>query len=260
MHVDIYIYAYTLINSLLDQRLPESEIHDALAELDLQAYASRLEEEEKGQKLLTLEDIKTELRYPNFDVRRKFTDLSSEDLFFVINGQTRHTLRIGMVLPVTLMYPVKDIVVAKTDSGIRVNIRKDELPNYMTYDYLRAHEFPRGTPVNAKVVDFFLDDHGRAVAMRCDDGSICNVVSSLNLESGLVSSYCDVEHMTDDYQRRLEKLCNRKPLDGSSATTSVQQRSMKGGRKKRQIKHPSTFCGCISEYQSNINQISYKPI
>ncbi|KAJ0391898.1 hypothetical protein P43SY_011340 [Pythium insidiosum] len=72
-------------NAPRTHRLGDNEIQDALSELDLQAYANRLEIQKKGPKLLTLECIKRELRYPYFDKREPYKGPSDEDLFIMLS-------------------------------------------------------------------------------------------------------------------------------------------------------------------------------
>eukprot|EP00644_Phytophthora_capsici_P004349 jgi/Phyca11/533807/estExt2_fgenesh1_pg.C_PHYCAscaffold_170135 len=76
-------------NAPPNTRLGDAEIQDVLSELDLSAYAGRLELQKKGPKLLTLEYIKRELRYPYFDKRAKYQVPKDEDLFFLLNGETQ---------------------------------------------------------------------------------------------------------------------------------------------------------------------------
>jgi transcription elongation factor SPT6 len=163
------------------RRLDDAEIQDALAELDLPAYASRLELQKKGPKLLTLEYIKRELRYPYFDRREKYQVPRDEELF-LLNGETKDTLRLGMIVPCTLLHMSGDFVRVRLQSGIRSSLRRDLLPDYMSD--VRSQAFPKGVTVNAKILRFQQDPLGRyEIQLGCNQRSLIDVSMGVNSDS-----------------------------------------------------------------------------
>ncbi|KAF0697503.1 Aste57867_11813 [Aphanomyces stellatus] len=224
------------------QRLHDAEIADSLADLDLPAYAQRLEMQQKGPKLHTLESIKQELRYPYFDTRQKYKDPMLEDLFFLLHGETRETLRVGMVVPCKLIKTAGDSnVIVELHSGIRAQLKKENLPTFITRDgnqYLRANGFPRGMQVNAKIMDIIPDGDRYVLSLACDDRSILTMTEEcFNRRS--IPSWTDVERVIDDSKSRYDKLVNKLPsVDKEKDWNNL--KAVNGPvRKKRQIAHPA---------------------
>ncbi|DBA03617.1 TPA: hypothetical protein N0F65_006796 [Lagenidium giganteum] len=217
-------------------RLGDSEIQDALSELDLPAYAQRLELQKKGPKLLTLEFIKRELRYPYFDKREKYQVPKDEELFFLLNGETKDTLRIGMIVPCTLLHMSGDFVRVRLQNGIRSVLRRDNLPDYMLEDpnFLKGNGFPKGITVNAKILNFKADPHGRfEIEIGCSSNNLRNL-SFVNRDE--LSRYLNLANVENDSLARIDRLINRLAIEDEREEV----RSTLGPpkRKKRQIAHP----------------------
>lgn len=212
------------------RRLTDVEIQDPLSELDLPAYASRLEQDQKGLKLMTLEMIKKELRYPYFDKRTRYQDPTDQDMLFVLHGETRETLREGMIVPCKLVSESRDFVRIVLENGIRTSIPKEALPDYMDRDFLRSHNgIPRGMTVHAKILRFEPDNFGRFnVVLGCNDSSLRDM--SMNRDP--VPTCADIRRIREDSEARIEKLFNRPPID---AEDMVGPRKTK--HRKRQISH-----------------------
>ncbi|KAG9413541.1 hypothetical protein AC1031_012771 [Aphanomyces cochlioides] len=250
------------------KRLHDAEIADSLADLDLPAYAQRLEMQQKGPKLHTLESIKQELRYPYFDTRHKYKDPLLEDLFFLLHGETRETLRVGMVVPCKLIKSLGDNVVVELHSGIRAQLRKENLPTFITRDgnkYLRENGFPRGMQVNAKIMDIIPDGDGDRyiLSLACDDRSILTMTEEcFNRRS--IPSWTDIERVIDDSKARYDKLVN-KLLTPEAEKDWTKLTPVNGPvRKRRQIAHPVfkniSLKACLSMMKEmNIGDVILRP-
>lgn len=218
-------------------RLDDVEIQDALSELDLPAYASRLELQKKGPKLLTLEYIKRELRYPYFDKREKYQVPKEEELFFLLNGETKETLRLGMIVPCTLLHLSGEFVRVRLQNGIRSSLRRELLP-----DHLRdanSQNFPKGLTVNAKILNFHRDPHGRfEIQLGCNRQSLIDASMCFNSEA--LPRYADEKLIADDSIARIDRLVNEMNLDDDKAAETTFGKSVLAPpkRKKRQIAHP----------------------
>ncbi|KAL0589316.1 hypothetical protein ABG067_002535 [Albugo candida] len=220
-------------------RLDDNEIQDALSELDLPAYAARLELQKKGPKLLTLEFIKRELRYPYFDKRMQYEPPSKEELFFLLNGETKQTLRAGMIVPCTLINISNGMVRARLQNGILASLRSELLPDYMTDDYIRANGFPRGAIVNCKILRFQQNPHEQWEAqVGCNEDSLHDVKRSFNQH--LLVSYADRERLEVDSVARISKLVNLLTVEDEAGARAVGQSGLgPPKRKRRQIAHPA---------------------
>ncbi|OQS06165.1 hypothetical protein THRCLA_01768 [Thraustotheca clavata] len=229
------------------ERLSDMEIQDSLADLDLPAYANRLEQQQKGPKLLTLEHIKRELRYPYFDTRDKYKDPVQEELFFLLHNETKETLRVGMVLPCRLVKMLADQMVSvQLHSGIKAQMKKEHLPDYMTEhgnEYLRVNGFPRGMQVNAKIMDIIPDMNNMnkyVLSLAADSKSIIMMTEDVFNQKSFPRCV-NVGQIIEESKMRYDALVNQKPQpekEKSYDNTKIQKRSQ---RKRRQIIHPNFF-------------------
>ncbi|GLD93029.1 hypothetical protein PINS_up001621 [Pythium insidiosum] len=232
-------------NAPRNHRLGDNEIQDALSELDLQAYANRLEIQKKGPKLLTLECIKRELRYPYFDKREPYKGPSDEDLFIMLSGETRETFREGMIVPCTLLHMAgAEFVRVRLQNGVRATLRKDSLPDYLTEDngaYVKTHGFPKGLTVNARVLRLQKDPNGRYEAqLGCNNRALLDHDNLFGPPYTSLPRQLNNHRVQEDRRMRLEKLLNRLVIDDGKDVYAPERRSAvaPSRRKKRQIGHP----------------------
>ncbi|KAG6613482.1 Transcription elongation factor SPT6 [Phytophthora cinnamomi] len=227
-------------NAPPNTRLGDAEIQDVLSELDLSAYAGRLELQKKGPKLLTLEYIKRELRYPYFDKRAKYQVPKDEDLFFLLNGETRETLRIGMIVPATLLHMSGDeFVRVRLQSGMRSSLHRERLPDYLSD--VRPQTFPKGITVNAKILAIQADREGRyELQLGCNRRSLIDM--SMCFYPERFPRYTNSKLVESDSMERVDRLVNEPPVEEDTSTTFTQATRVQGShpsrRKKRQIAHP----------------------
>jgi len=72
------------------------ELGDKLSELELEDYANDLELLGKGKRLQQLLQIKDEIRFPWLDFRTPLTEMSAEELFVCLTGETDSSLHVGL--------------------------------------------------------------------------------------------------------------------------------------------------------------------
>ncbi|RLN72476.1 hypothetical protein BBJ28_00001054 [Nothophytophthora sp. Chile5] len=227
-------------NAAPNTRLGDAEIQDVLSELDLSAYAGRLELQKKGPKLHTLEYIKRELRYPYFDKRSKYQVPKDEELFFLLNGETTETLSIGMIVPASLLHMSgDDFVRVRLQSGMRSSLHRERLPDYL--QDVRSQEFPKGITVNAKILAIQADRDGRyELQIGCNRRSLVDMGMCFHPER--FPRYTDSKRVEFDSMERVDRLLNGPPAEDEKTPTFTQAVRGSGGppsrRKKRQIAHP----------------------
>ncbi|KAI9922746.1 hypothetical protein PsorP6_002179 [Peronosclerospora sorghi] len=225
-------------NAPPNTRLGDAEIQDVLSELDLSAYAGRLELQKKGPKLLTLEYIKRELRYPYFDKRVKYQVPKDKDLFLLLNGETRETLRVGMIVPATLLHMSGDeFVRVRLQSGMRSSLHRERLPDYLLD--VRPQGFPKGITVNAKILAIEPDREGRyELQLGCNRRSLIDMSNCFFPE--LFPAYTNAKLVETDSMERVDRLLNELPLEEDKTTFTDATRGPgyhPSRRKKRQIAH-----------------------
>lgn len=109
------------------------ELGDILSQLELDDYAVELEESGQGKRRLLFEQIKEELRFPYLDLRLPLAPVSSNDMFFLLTGETDQSLYVGLKVGGTVteisdssfqdeqsgQYKRRQRAVVQTDAGLR---------------------------------------------------------------------------------------------------------------------------------------------
>ncbi|CAM9238997.1 unnamed protein product [Chrysoparadoxa australica] len=124
------------------------ELKDKLEELDLQQFAAELESQGQGTRLLQLEAIKEELRFPYLDRRTPKTAPTDNELFEMLSGESDETLRPGMVVTCRITSATAGGLRARIEGsgGLFAFIKMD----CITDDVLPMDEDPTSlVPVNA---------------------------------------------------------------------------------------------------------------
>ncbi|CAI5714752.1 unnamed protein product [Peronospora destructor] len=252
-------------NAPPNTRLGDVEIQDVLSELDLSAYAGRLELQKKGPKLLTLEYIKRELRYPYFDKRGKYQVPKDEDLFFLLNGETRDTMRVGMIVPATLLHMSGDeFVRVRLQSGMRSSLHRERLPDYLID--VRPQGFPKGITVNAKILAIQADREGRfELQLGCNRRSLINM--SMCFYPDRFPRYTNGKLVETDSMERVDRLLNEPPVEEDKATFPEAASGFGSHplrRKKRQIAHPlfrNINCQTAMQYlrEQSVGEVVIRP-
>jgi transcription elongation factor SPT6 len=109
------------------------ELHDSLSQLLLDDYAVDLENQGRGRRRLQLDHIKDELRFPWLDLRQSVQQISAEESFAILTGESDTSLYVGLKLGCTVVeisdssffdertsqHKRRQRAVVKTDSGLR---------------------------------------------------------------------------------------------------------------------------------------------
>lgn len=246
-------------NAPPNTRLGDAEIQDVLSELDLSAYAGRLELQKKGPKLLTLEYIKRELRYPYFDKRAKYQVPKDEDLFFLLNGETRETLRIGMIVPATLLHMSGDeFVRVRLQSGMRSSLHRERLPDYLSD--VRPQTFPKGITVNAKILAIQSDREGRyELQLGCNRRSLIDM--SMCFYPERFPRYTNSKLVESDSMERVDRLLNEPPAEEDKATTFTQATRVQGSHpSRRKSDRLRTPCSATSTVRRQCSTCESSPL
>ena len=113
------------------------ELDDAMFYLELEEYSNDLERGGHGKRLLQLQAIKEELRYPYLDLRRPLEPPDEREMFTIISGESDHTLYVGLKTGCTVTKIMdeydnrtgrrKQRAYVRTDSGLRGSISLFEI-------------------------------------------------------------------------------------------------------------------------------------
>jgi transcription elongation factor SPT6 len=114
--------------SAVIRRMVRDEQTDLIHELVLEDYASEIERKLGNRKRATLETIRAELAEPYEEIRQSFAQLSGEEIFTMLTGETKDSLKDGMVVPVTIRKTFPDHIEVKLECGIDASVSESELP------------------------------------------------------------------------------------------------------------------------------------
>ena len=111
------------------------ELDDAMALLELEEYANDLEKGGHGKRLLQLQAIKEEIRYPYLDLRRPLEEPDEREMFTIITGENDTTLYVGLKTGCVVTKIIdeydnrgrKQRAYVRTDSGLRGSISLYEI-------------------------------------------------------------------------------------------------------------------------------------
>ncbi|KAJ6153827.1 Transcription elongation factor spt6 [Penicillium chermesinum] len=109
------------------RKLFRDEQQDRVNDLILEEYAEQLEKNLNQRKRATLETIRAELQQPYEELRKQFLFLGTEDVFTMLTGETQHSLKDGMVVPIAIKRVFDDHIDAKLDCGIDALVSETEL-------------------------------------------------------------------------------------------------------------------------------------
>ncbi len=134
-------------------------LKDPLYELDLNDFNESLKSENHGNRLLQMESVKEELRFPWLDLRWPFKEISSEQLFQIVSGETDETLYIGRKLGYKVVRHPQDTsevpksVIVETENNLKGYIGKFEVfDDRIDRDFDITKHLPIGSEGTAVVV------------------------------------------------------------------------------------------------------------
>ncbi|KAI9653923.1 MAG: Transcription elongation factor spt6 [Alyxoria varia] len=110
------------------RRLVQEGKTEKVNELYIQMYAEQLETSFHSRKRATLESIRAELQAPYEELRRSFIHLSSDEIFTMLTGETKDSLRDNMIYPVSIKRTAPDRIDVKMDCGLEGSVEESDFP------------------------------------------------------------------------------------------------------------------------------------
>lgn len=197
------------------RRLYKDKKLDHVNDLVLEQYAEQLENQFHQKKRATLETIRAELQNPYEELRRNFAQLTTDELFTQLTGETKDSLREGMIVPVSVKKTFPDHIEVKLDSGIEGGISEMEFPEDMVKNQIEPRSmWPTFTVLQAKVT--FVDRRKLTAQLTLRESELRNPLRN-NFDHGM-------DEWDEDQEAR----------DKKAAKKAIES---KGGRQQRVIKH-----------------------
>ncbi|KTW28720.1 chromatin-remodeling histone chaperone SPT6 [Pneumocystis jirovecii RU7] len=123
---------------------------DKLSDLILEEYAEQLEKVFQQLKRNTLETIRDELQNPYEELRKDYKDITDQEIFTMLTGETPESLKPGSVIPVTVKKISNRHVTVKLNCGIDGNIASSQISD--NYNVLPSQVLQYGQIVQAVVL------------------------------------------------------------------------------------------------------------
>ncbi|ORY11700.1 SH2 domain-domain-containing protein [Clohesyomyces aquaticus] len=114
--------------SAVIRRMVREDATDKIQDLILEDYASEIEKRLGNRKRATLETIRAELAEPFEEIRQGFSNMTADEMFTMLTGETKETLTEGMVVPVTIKRTFSDHIDVKLECGIEGGVSESEFP------------------------------------------------------------------------------------------------------------------------------------
>ncbi|ETN37828.1 uncharacterized protein HMPREF1541_07451 [Cyphellophora europaea CBS 101466] len=197
------------------RRLVREEAQDRVNDLVLEEYAIQLERNLNARKRSTLEAIRAELIEPFEELRRNYNaDLSENQIFTMLTGETSESLKVGMNVPVSLKRISDSLVEGLLDCGMVATIEA-------------GPHIDSGTP---------------ARQLYSTHQTIQGHITSINRRDFQVSVSCREDDLKKPFRRfepdkmyKYDEWDSRKEADDKR---NLEQKSETGMRATRVIKHP----------------------
>jgi len=110
------------------RRLVKEGAQERVNDLVLEEYAEQLEKNLNSKKRATLENIRAEIIEPFEELRNPFvTHLSEGEIFTMLTGETKHSLAVGMNVPISLKRISDMSVEGKLDCGLDAHVLEGEI-------------------------------------------------------------------------------------------------------------------------------------
>ncbi|KAF2748415.1 transcription elongation factor Spt6 [Sporormia fimetaria CBS 119925] len=114
--------------SAVIRRMVREDQIEQINELILEDYAYEIEKKLGIRKRATLETIRAELTEPYEEIRQNFANLTSDEIFTMLTGETKDSLTEGMVIPVQIKRTFPDHIDVKLECGIEGGVSDTEFP------------------------------------------------------------------------------------------------------------------------------------
>jgi len=198
------------------RKLIREEQQDKVNDLILELYAEQLEVNFNQRKRATLETIRAELQTPYEELRVNFLQLTNEQIFTMLTGETKDSLVEGMIISVSVRRAFSDHIECRLDCGIEGMIDSTQFPPGIGLGGIeaRAAYQPHQT-IQAKLTEL---DRKRFAAKL-----------SLLPDELRKPFRRDIEHMPNEWDDAQENSDRRAATKRAEETT---------GRAQRVIKHP----------------------
>eukprot|EP00127_Corallochytrium_limacisporum_P005033 Clim_evm29s197 gene=Clim_evmTU29s197 len=168
----------------------------ALRALDLDAYAQQLISMGKGDKSITLRDIKEELIAPFGEKRASYMVLTEPEVFYLLTGESPKTLYEGCLVRVTVAFVDDHSAAVKLDNGLRGVISRT---NVSDRDVRSVRDrLKRNQTIDARVLSIRFKEF--EVDLTCRSSDLRNMPRS----RGHLDRYYD-EYKEADDQEALER-------------------------------------------------------
>ncbi|KAF2634083.1 transcription elongation factor Spt6 [Massarina eburnea CBS 473.64] len=139
--------------SAVIRKMVREDKTDLVHDLILEDYASEIEKKLGSRKRATLETIRAELSDPYEEIRQKFVNLNSEEIFTILTGETEESLTEGMVVPVQIKRTFPDHIEVRLECGVEGGVSESEFPEGVGQDRQAPRDvFQPHQTVRAKIV------------------------------------------------------------------------------------------------------------
>lgn len=133
----------------------EERIHAILEDLELNDFAKELAETAGRHLRLHLDYVRKELEKPYLDLRPNFVLPDDWDVLTMLTGETQHTLRVGLIVTVSVTRLMKKFVAVRLSSGIEGVINMEYLADEPIEDV--GSVVAKGMTLNGVVIDVKVD-------------------------------------------------------------------------------------------------------
>ncbi|KAI9883854.1 MAG: hypothetical protein M1823_004365 [Watsoniomyces obsoletus] len=136
------------------RKLIKEDAQEKVNDLILEEYAEQLEHKFNQRKRATLETIRAELQQPYEELRRNFSLLTTDEIFTMLTGETRESLCVGMVVPVSIkrVLTAQRQLEVRLDCGVTGIIEEHEISDRLNYDLPLTHFFSPHQTLQAKIL------------------------------------------------------------------------------------------------------------
>ncbi len=198
------------------RKLIREDAQEKVNDLILEEYAEQLEHKFNQRKRATLETIRAELQQPYEELRRNFSVLTTDEIFTMLTGETRDTLCVGMVVPVS----IKRVLTAQRqlevvlDCGVIGVVEEHQISDRLSYDLPLTHFFAPRQTLQAKILSLSRSNFEATFSIREDV-----------VRQPYRKNYDRMRDEWDEAEERKDK-------------ELLKEKSKEAGRTQRVIKHP----------------------
>ncbi|KAF2030272.1 transcription elongation factor Spt6 [Setomelanomma holmii] len=114
--------------SAVIRKMVREDTTDLVNDLALEDYAVEIERNFGQRKRATLETIRAELENPYEEIRQLFLQMSTNEIFTMLTGETEETLYEQMVVPTTIRRTFPDHIECRLECGVEGGVSESEFP------------------------------------------------------------------------------------------------------------------------------------